>query len=433
VRIGYRLPITGYRLPFTGHRLPFTVHRLLVTVYLLSIIKIYTMKLALKLAFKNLMGAGLRTWLNVTVLSFAFVLMVFYNGMIDGWNRQSRIDTQAWETGEGQFWHPGYDRYDPYTIQDAHQLMSEKVLTEVKNKNLVPVLIAQATAYPQGRMQGITLRGIDPDQTILKLPTSALKKSDDVDYAIIGKRMAKSLKVSSGDKLLIRWRDKNGTFDAREIEIASVFDNDVPTVDKGQIYLRLEVLQEMMGMENQATLLVAGEDFEPRKLDKWDFKGQDFLLADMDEIIQTKKVSGSIIQALLLIIALIAIFDTQVLSIFRRQKEIGTYIALGMTRQQVVGIFTVEGGAHSILAAVLGAIYGIPLFLWINKTGINMGYAENMQVDIPISEAIFPYYSLKLIVISIFLVVLSATIVSYLPARKIAKMKPTDALKGKLQ
>ena len=30
---------------------------------------------------------------------------------------------------------------------------------------------------------------------------------------------------------------------------------------------------------------------------------------------------------LLLNIALLAIFDTQVLSIFRRQKEIGTYIA----------------------------------------------------------------------------------------------------------
>lgn len=391
------------------------------------------MKLALKLAFKNLMGAGLRTWLNVTVLSFAFVLMIFYNGMIDGWNRQSRIDTQAWETGEGQFWQPEYDRYDPYTIQDSHQKMSGQVLSAVNNKQLVPVLIAQATAYPQGRMQGITLRGIDPDQTILQLPTSALKKSDDVDYAIIGKRMAKSLKVSSGDKLLIRWRDENGTFDAREIEIASVFDNDVPTVDKGQVYLRLEVLQQMMEMENQATLLVAGEAFDMRKLPGWEFKGLDFLLADMDEIIQTKKVSGSIIQALLLIIALIAIFDTQVLSIFRRQKEIGTYIALGMTRQQVVGIFTVEGGAHSILAALLGAVYGIPLFLWINKTGINFGFASDMQVDIPISDAIFPYYSIKLIVISIFLVVISATIVSYLPARKIAKMKPTDALKGKLQ
>ena len=245
--------------------------------------------------------------------------------------------------------------------------------------------------------------------------------------------MAKSLKIASGDKLLIRWRDKNGTFDAREIEIASVFDNDVPSVDKGQIYLRLEVLQKMMGMKNQATLLVAGENFDMRKLPGWEFKGLDFLLADMDELIQTKKISGTIIQALLLIIALIAIFDTQVLSIFRRQREIGTYIALGMTRSQVVGIFTVEGGAHSILAALLGAVYGIPLFLWINRTGISMNYTQDMDFDIPISDAIFPYYSLQLIAISIFLVVISATIVSYLPARKIAKMKPTDALKGKLQ
>ena len=128
--------------------------------------------LALKLAFKNLMGAGLRTWLNVSVLSFAFVIIIFYNGMIDGWNRQSRSDTMEWETGKGQFWHPEYDRYDPYTIKDAHAPVSEEIQTEVKKKNLVPVLIAQATAFPQGRMQGVTLRGIDPEQTILKLPTS---------------------------------------------------------------------------------------------------------------------------------------------------------------------------------------------------------------------------------------------------------------------
>jgi hypothetical protein len=58
--------------------------------------------LAFKLAFKNLMGAGLRTWLNVSVLSFAFIIIIFYNGMIDGWNRQSRRDTLEWETGQGQ-------------------------------------------------------------------------------------------------------------------------------------------------------------------------------------------------------------------------------------------------------------------------------------------------------------------------------------------
>jgi putative ABC transport system permease protein len=387
--------------------------------------------LAFKLAFKNLTGAGLRTWLNVTVLSFAFIVIIFYNGMIDGWNRQSRRDTIEWETGQGQFWHPGYDRFDPFTIKDAHQSLSEEIQSQVKKKNLVPVLIAEATAFPQGRTMGVILKGIDPGQTILKLPASKLVTSEDFDFAIIGKRMAESSKLKAGDKLLIRWRDKNGTFDAREIQIASIFRCDVPAVDKGQIYLRLDVLQKMMGLGNEATILVSGNGFNNQVLKNWEFKDTDYLLSDIDRIIRTKKAGGSIIQGLLLIIALIAIFDTQVLSIFRRQKEIGTYIALGMTRFQVVGIFTIEGGAHSILATLLGAVYGIPLFLFINHIGISMKAAQ--MTDIPIAETIYPYYSIRLIIMTIILVVLTATVVSYLPARKISKMRPTDALKGKLQ
>jgi len=386
--------------------------------------------LAIKLAFKNLMGAGLRTWLNVTVLSFAFVIIVFYNGIIDGWNRQSRKDTIEWELGKGQFWHPEYDRYDPLTIADAHEVMSEEVQLEIKKKNLAPVLIAQANAFPQGRMKSVILKGVDPGQTILKLSASRLIPSDEYDYAIIGRRMAESARLKEGDKLLIRWRDKNGTFDAHEIKIAYIFKCDVPTADKSQIYLRLDVLQKMLGVENEATMLIAGSRFEKKVLKNWDFKDSGFLLADIDKIIQAKKTSGSIMEGLLLIIALIAIFDTQVLSIFRRQKEIGTYIALGMTRAQVVGIFTVEGGAHSILATLLGAAYGIPLFLLIDKAGLSMKAAQT--TDLAIAEKIFPYYSFGLILFTVILVIISATVVSYLPARKISKMKPTDALKGKL-
>ncbi len=389
--------------------------------------------LSLKLAFKNLLGAGLRTWLNVLALSFAFVLIIFYNGMIDGWNRQAQRDTAAWETGEGQFWHPAYDKYDPFTIEDAHAPMSEDILKEVNNHTLAPVLVSQATAYPHGRAIGVTLRGIDPNQEVLELPSSKLPQSNRTDYAIIGKNMARSANLEAGDRLLLRWRDKNGTFDAREVEIAEVFRCDVPTVDNGQVYIAISTLQEMLAMENEATLLVAGEAFEMRELEGWDFKDNEFLLADLQQIIDSKKVGGSVLQGLLLIIALIAIFDTQVLSIFRRQKEIGTYIALGLTRAQVVGIFTLEGGAHSILAILLGSAYGIPLLLLLNRNGISMGYAEDMAFDIPLAEVIFPYYSLRLILITVLIVVITATIVSYLPARKISKMKPTDALKGKLQ
>ena len=376
------------------------------------------------------MGAGLRTWLNVSVLSFAFILIIFNNGMIDGWNRQGRVDTQAWETGWGQFWHPEYDKLDAYTIQDAHSPLSLEVKRLVSEDKLAPILIRQATMYPQGRMQGVILKGIEPLQKILKLPTDVLNFSEDGFNAVIGKRMAKMAKLEVGDNVLVRWRDKNGTFDAREIEIAAIFNSDVPSVDNGQLYLPLQVLQEMTGLENEATIMVCSEQYVNAGLSGWEFKDTDFLMKEFDELIKSKKGGGMVMQGLLLIIALLAIFDTQVLSIFRRQKEIGTYIALGMTRSQVVGIFTVEGAAHSILAALVGAAYGIPLFMYLDKIGLNFNTPD---VGITMAETIYPYYSFGLVLSTILLVVISATIVSYIPARKIARMKPTDALRGKLQ
>jgi putative ABC transport system permease protein len=388
--------------------------------------------LALTLAFKNLIGAGLRTWLNVIVLSFAFVLMVFYNAMIDGWNRQGRNDTQDWEIGQGQYWHPEYDKYDPYTIQDAHQLISDDIQAMISGGELTPVLISQATMYPKGRMQAVVLKGVDPKQEILKLPTADLINVQDKTAAIIGKRMSENAHLKVGDAVLVRWRDNKGMFDAMEITIGAIFKTDVPSIDIGQMYLPIRVLQKMTSMTNEATFLVAGDNSSLDPITDWTFRDTDFLLADLDAMIQAKKGGGMVLSGMLLLIALLAIFDTQVLSIFRRQKEIGTYIALGMTRSQVVGLFTVEGGAHSILAALFGALYGIPLFLWLDTIGLNFGTSSG-DAGITVAEIIYPYYSVGLIVTSLVFVVISATIVSYLPARKIAKMRPTDALKGKLQ
>ena len=135
---------------------------------------------------------------------------------------------------------------------------------------------------------------------------------------------------------------------------------------------------------------------------------------------------------LLLAIALLAIFDTQVLSIFRRQKEIGTYIALGMTRAQVVKLFTIEGSLYSILAMIAGCIYGVPLFIYLGKTGIGMPQASQ-DMGISLADKIYPIVGVQLIVTTILLVTISATIVSFLPAKKISKMNPVLALKGKLQ
>ncbi len=383
------------------------------------------MKLLFKLAFKNILGMALRTWLNVLVLSFSFITIIFYNGMIDGWNGQARKDSIAWEYGQGQLWHEVYDPFDPFTLVDAHGTLSNQ-------DGITPILIRQATIYPQGRMMPVLLKGIPIGQKTLKVPIDSVagKVNGGVIPITMGERMAKSSKVKQGEQFLMRWRDKQGTFDAQQVQVAHIFKTDVPTVDQGQIWLPLEILQQMTGLTHEATIGIVSKP-NPPVPKGWVYKSEKELLAELDFIIQSKKASGSILYLILLGIALLAIFDTQVFSVFRRQREIGTYIALGMTRWQVVGLFTVEGTANSILASLLGALYGIPLLTWVAKIGIGMPAAAD-QTGIAMGEKIYPTYSLALILGTLVLVVGASAIVSFFPARRIAQINPVDALKGKM-
>ncbi|MDD2492055.1 MAG: hypothetical protein PHV12_07695, partial [Bacteroidales bacterium] len=141
--------------------------------------------LSIKLAFRNLLGSGKRTWLNVTVLSIAFVVIVFYNGLLDGWNLQAKRDTKAWETGCGRIDHALYDQFDPLSLVDAHAPLGELLREEIERGEAVAILAVQASAYPNGRMVNVLLKGIDPAQKSLSLPTAALDSAREADGSAI--------------------------------------------------------------------------------------------------------------------------------------------------------------------------------------------------------------------------------------------------------
>jgi ABC-type lipoprotein release transport system permease subunit len=245
--------------------------------------------------------------------------------------------------------------------------------------------------------------------------------------------MAKHSHLKEGDYVTLRWRDANGTFDATDVLISNVFSTNVPSVDLGQIYIPLSALQEFALLPGEATIITmkSGET-SPRKYPGWVYKSREELTRQVDEMIKTKSAGQSVIYAILLLLAMLAIFDTQVLSIFRRQKEIGTYVALGYTKQQVVGLFTVEGSMHALLAALLSAAYGMPFLAWQAKVGWTMPI-DTSEFGMAIAQTLYPVYSFGLVVSTVLIITITTAIVSYLPSRKIAKMNPTDALRGKLQ
>jgi putative ABC transport system permease protein len=388
--------------------------------------------IALKLAYRNLLGAGLRTWLNVTVLSFSYVVIIWNQGTLHGWDEQARRDTIAWEIGGGQYWQQDYDPFDPLSLDNGHGLLPAGALEEIQHGVLTPILAAPASMYVQGRLQSVVLKGIDPDQDVLAIPAASLKTDSPEIPAVIGTRMATNNKLRVNDVVTIRWRDVHGVFDAQEIKIVDIMRTNVPTVDKGQIWLPIERLREMTQMPGQASLLVAGKAYKPvHAYERWVLKDQQTLLQPIEAIIKTKSFGTSVIFVLLLLLAMLAIFDTQVLSIFRRRKEIGTLMALGMTRGQVIRLFTIEGAMHAVLATLAAAIYGIPLLTYYARTGLKMPkMADDMGVAI--AETIFPSYTAQLVLGTILLVLCAVTVVSFLPTRKIATLNPTEAIRGKL-
>jgi len=226
------------------------------------------MKLAIKLAYRNLIGAGLRTWLNVIVLSFSFIMIIWMKGIVTGWDYQAKTDMTNWEIGGGQYWHENYDPYDPFTFQDSHAPIPSALTASIEAGDIEPSLVVQGSVFPQGRMQSINIRGIDPAQDIFLLPTHKLDTAINAVPAIIGTASSENFHLSEGDYVTIRWRDANGMFDATELLITGIFSCDVPAVDAGQVYIPLETLQNMMGLEGQATLLtLKNEDIQSPEMD----------------------------------------------------------------------------------------------------------------------------------------------------------------------
>jgi putative ABC transport system permease protein len=391
------------------------------------------MKLAVKLAYRNLIGAGLRTWLNVIVLSFSFVVIIWLKGIMSGWDYQAKTDMTNWEIGGGQYWQENYDPLDPFTLLDSHAPIPAELQPEINAGAVLPMLIVQGTIFPEGRMQAVNIKGIPSDQKIFKIPTQKLDTATDAIPAVIGAMMARNSRLKTGDLLTLRWRDANSTFDAADIVIVDIFSSNVPAAELSQVYIALDKLQEMMLLPGEATTLTFGESKENRsEISGWTLKTKTMLTKQVDEMIKTKSAGQTILFAILLLLAMLAIFDTQVLSIFRRQKEIGTYIALGYTRGQVVGLFTVEGTMHAVLAAIVSMIYGMPFLLWQAKVGWTMP-VDASEFGMAMAQTLYPVYSIGLVASTVIVVTLTTAVVSYLPSRKIAKMNPTEALRGKLQ
>ena len=305
------------------------------------------------------------------------------------------------------------------------------VLNGLSAKDKAEVLVQQGQLYPNRRLFPVQLRGIAMEQSLLSLPLAGLKPFADqpreVIPAVVGVKMARKAHLKKGDTVVLKWRDKGGAVDARDILIVDVGDIVNPRIDDSVVWLRLDHLRSMTDRGGEVSWVAVREYLG--QVEGFEFHSIEMLMADLLALLRQDRINSKILWGILMALVCTSVFNTQILNIFKRQKEIGTLMALGMEPQRIVKIFTLEGIIAALWALVLAVILGVPFFIWFQGVGFDVTHLS--EASFPIRETIYPDYQVREILASVLIVLALIIVSAWMPVKKITRLDPTLALRGR--
>jgi ABC-type lipoprotein release transport system permease subunit len=382
------------------------------------------------IAKKNFSRQGLRASLNVLVTALSIIALIFMLSLLNGFQAQATRNVINTDIGGGHYRAPGFDILSPSKWED-YTVKVPDTLLRLHNKDKAEVLVVQGQLYPNRRLYPVQIRGISMEQSLLQLPLDNLKtfsaNFDDLIPVVVGAKMAKKAHLHKGDTLTLKWRDRSGAVDAKDIIIIDVGDILNPRVDEGVVWLRLDHLRLMTDRKNEVSWVAVKHYIG--LISEFEFQPVEFLMSDLLALWRQDRMNSKILWAILMTLVCISVFNTQMLNIFKRQKEIGTLMALGMDSQRIVRIFTLEGCLAAIWAVVVALLLGLPFFIWFQGVGFDVSHLS--ESTLPIRETIYPDYQLMEIIYSLIIVFILIVASSWFPVKKITRLDPTMALRGR--
>ena len=382
------------------------------------------------IAWKNFSRQGIRAVLNVVVTALAMIAVVFNISLYNGFQAQTTRNMIRTDVAGGHYQAPGFDILSPTEWED-HSLKVPEVLKNLPPSQKAEALVQQGQLFPNRRLYPVQLRGIDINQTLLDLPLEGLKsysrKVEDIIPAVLGIKMAQKAHLKKGDMAVLKWRDRFGVVDARDLLVVDVVTMVNSRVDGGVLWLRLDHLQDMTQRPDEVSWVAVAEFQGP--VQGIEFQTVDELTSDILNLIKNERRYGKIFWVILIFLSGIGVFNTQILNVFKRQKEIGTLMAFGMTSAQVVGLFTLEGSMAALLSVVVALVLGTLLFTWFQSVGLDISHLS--ESTIPVHENILLDIHPGEVVSTMIIIVCIMVLVSWLPVRKITRLDPTLALRGR--
>jgi putative ABC transport system permease protein len=144
-----------------------------------------------------------------------------------------------------------------------------------------------------------------------------------------------------------------------------------------------------------------------------------------DDVVSTQDAALSVITVIFLIVIMMGVANALLTSVLERVREIGTMVAVGARRRQILAMFVIEAALLGVAGAVVGGAAGSALIGAVAVNGVDLTTpgASVPQHLIPFIE---PAFLARMLALS----TIGAILAALWPAWRASRMKPVDALAG---
>lgn len=399
----------------------------------------------LRLAIRNVFRAKARSAITIGALFFGVMMSLTLSGFSMGVAETLVAETIETRVGALQIHKKGY-----FAVRDRQPLalhlaqdpaLEAKVRATPHVTGLTPRLAFNGLLTNGSRGTIAVLTAVDPATVRSALPRVDLYldgqplTAGDANGAHVGLELARALDLKDGVPLMVQAQGLGGRDNALDLELRGRMQGQNPMESKRSVTVPLAFAQELLGMQGKVTEYVVGID-DPANLELVAASlrqalGDDYEVQTWQELRPALRDARFVQRAVLgavsfifLVIALFGVANTLLMTVLERTKEIGTLLAVGMTRAQVAGLFMLEAGVQAALGATGGLLVAVTVVTLARGRGgftLTMGDGQGYFQVMPILLPAVP-------VLVVGAALVGSVLAAVSPALRAARMRPVEAL-----
>lgn len=258
----------------------------------------------------------------------------------------------------------------------------------------------------------------------------------DAAEAVVGEGLGTGLGAKAGDTLNIMTGTRAGAQNALDFTVRTLMVTADPFSSKRRVIVPLKFAQSVAGMGGRVTeIAIAVRDSSAVETvaarlsaelgPKYDVRTWKVLVPSVQERLVRLGRVLAFISVVLFIMVLSGIVNTMLMTVYERVREIGTMLAVGAKRRQIVALFMLEAAGLGAVGASAGGIIGYAFIRWLGARGIALpipGQAFSLELHASVSFA----YVLGAIGVG----VVGALVAAAYPSWRASRLTPVEALRA---